>query len=53
MMGRIQEVYRLPLMPVVPKTRAYLEQLAGELGLLEPVAVGKQSADELTVSNKK
>ncbi len=54
MMGRIQEVYRLPLMPVVPKTRAYLEQLAGELGLLEPVAAGKHSAGELTsVSTRK
>jgi 4-hydroxy-tetrahydrodipicolinate synthase len=35
MMGRIEEVYRLPLMPVEPKTRARLEKLAGELGLVE------------------
>lgn len=33
-MGRIAEVYRLPLMPVEPTTRARLERLAGELGLL-------------------
>jgi 4-hydroxy-tetrahydrodipicolinate synthase len=34
MMGRIGENYRLPLVPVSPGTRAYLERLAGELGLL-------------------
>ncbi len=34
MMGRIQEVYRLPMLPVLPPTRAHLEKLAEELGLL-------------------
>jgi 4-hydroxy-tetrahydrodipicolinate synthase len=34
MMGRTQEIYRLPIMPVTPATRTYLERLAGELGLL-------------------
>ncbi len=34
MMGRIGEVYRLPMLPVSPGTRARLEELAGELGLL-------------------
>jgi len=34
MMGRIGEQYRLPLVPVQPTTRAYLERMAGELGLL-------------------
>jgi 4-hydroxy-tetrahydrodipicolinate synthase len=34
MMGRIHEIYRLPLMPVEAKTRTRLEQLAGDLGLL-------------------
>jgi 4-hydroxy-tetrahydrodipicolinate synthase len=34
MMGRIQEVYRLPIVPVSPATRARLERLVGELGLL-------------------
>ena len=33
MMGHIQEVYRLPMLPVLPATRAYLERLTGELGL--------------------
>ncbi|HTU51090.1 MAG TPA: 4-hydroxy-tetrahydrodipicolinate synthase [Acidobacteriaceae bacterium] len=41
LMGRIQEEYRLPMMPVVPKTKAHLEKLVHELGLLEPVAAGK------------
>lgn len=36
MMGRIEEIYRLPLMPVEPPTQARLEHLAGELGLLAP-----------------
>ncbi|MGA7524773.1 MAG: 4-hydroxy-tetrahydrodipicolinate synthase [Acidobacteriaceae bacterium] len=34
MMGRIGEHYRLPMVPVAPGTRAALERLAGELGLL-------------------
>jgi 4-hydroxy-tetrahydrodipicolinate synthase len=35
MMGRIEEVLRLPMLPVKPETRAKLEKLATELGLLE------------------
>ena len=34
MMGRIGETSRLPLVPVQPTTRAFLERMAGELGLL-------------------
>jgi 4-hydroxy-tetrahydrodipicolinate synthase len=34
MMGRIEEQYRLPMVPVSPGTRAFLERMAGELGLL-------------------
>jgi|SRR5579862_3550074 len=34
MMGKIGENYRLPLLPVSAGTRARLEKLAGELGLL-------------------
>jgi 4-hydroxy-tetrahydrodipicolinate synthase len=34
MMGRIGEVYRLPMVPVAAATRRNLERLAGELGLL-------------------
>lgn len=35
MMGRIQESYRLPMLPVRPATRATLEQIAYGLGLVE------------------
>lgn len=34
MMGRIEEIYRLPITPVSPATRSRLERLIGELGLL-------------------
>lgn len=34
MMGRIEDYYRLPIVPVSGATRARLERLAGELGLL-------------------
>ena len=34
MMGRIEEQYRLPMVPVAGTTKAFLERLAGELGLL-------------------
>ena len=35
MMGRIEEVYRLPLVPMKKDTRAKLEKVVSELGLLE------------------
>jgi 4-hydroxy-tetrahydrodipicolinate synthase len=53
LMGRIQEEYRLPMMPVIPKTRAHLERLVNELGLLETVSAGKQSADDLATASGK
>ncbi len=34
MMGRIEEVYRLPMVPVKPETRAKLEKIASQVGLL-------------------
>ncbi|HEX4065941.1 MAG TPA: 4-hydroxy-tetrahydrodipicolinate synthase [Acidobacteriaceae bacterium] len=34
MMGKLGEHYRLPMVPVSASTRAFLERLAGELGLL-------------------
>ena len=34
MMGKCGEFYRLPIVPVSPATRARLERVAGELGLL-------------------
>jgi 4-hydroxy-tetrahydrodipicolinate synthase len=35
MMGRIEEQYRLPMVPVSAGTRTFLERMASELGLLE------------------
>jgi 4-hydroxy-tetrahydrodipicolinate synthase len=37
MMGRIEEVYRLPMVPMKRETRGKLQQIAKEVGLLEPV----------------
>ncbi len=36
MMGRIEEVYRLPLVPMKKDTRGKLEKVISELGLLQP-----------------
>jgi 4-hydroxy-tetrahydrodipicolinate synthase len=38
MMGRMEENYRLPMMPVKPETKTKLEKIAEEVGLLQPVA---------------
>src|SRR6267142_5927372 len=35
MMGRIEEVLRLPMLPVKPETRSKLEKIAAEVGLLQ------------------
>jgi 4-hydroxy-tetrahydrodipicolinate synthase len=34
MMGRIEEVYRLPMVPVKNETRSKLEKIASQVGLL-------------------
>jgi 4-hydroxy-tetrahydrodipicolinate synthase len=39
MMGRVEENYRLPMVPVKKETKAKLEKIASEVGLLKPVAV--------------
>jgi len=39
MMGRIEENYRLPIVPAKRETKAKLEKIAAELGLLKAVAV--------------
>jgi 4-hydroxy-tetrahydrodipicolinate synthase len=36
MMGRIEENYRLPLVPMKKENRTKLEKVAGEVGLLQP-----------------
>lgn len=38
MMGRVDEVFRLPMVPVKRETRVKLQQIASEIGLLEQVA---------------
>jgi len=38
MMGRIEEVYRLPLVPMKKDNRARLEKIVAEAGLLQPQA---------------
>jgi len=39
MMGRIEEIYRLPMVPMKPETRARLQQIATEAGVLRSMAV--------------
>jgi 4-hydroxy-tetrahydrodipicolinate synthase len=41
MMGRIEEVYRLPLCPMKKDTRAKLEKIAADVGLLKGVLAGR------------
>jgi len=38
MMGRIEEIYRLPMVPMKRETRAKLQQIATEAGLLNGLA---------------
>ena len=42
MMGRIEEVYRLPLVPMRPEHRMQLEKVVSEVGLLQPHSVTVQ-----------
>ena len=42
MMGRIEEIYRLPLVPMRPENRAKLEKVITEVGLLQPHSVTVQ-----------
>ena len=42
MMGRIEEVYRLPLVPMRPEYRMKLEKVVSEVGLLQPHSVTVQ-----------
>ena len=42
MMGRIEEVYRLPLVPMRPENRVKLEKVVSEVGLLQPHSVTVQ-----------
>jgi 4-hydroxy-tetrahydrodipicolinate synthase len=42
MMGRIEEVYRLPMVPMRPENRMKLEKIVSEVGLLQPHSVTVQ-----------
>jgi 4-hydroxy-tetrahydrodipicolinate synthase len=42
MMGRMEEVYRLPIVPMRPENRAKLEKVVAEVGLLQPHSVTVQ-----------
>jgi 4-hydroxy-tetrahydrodipicolinate synthase len=39
MMGKVEENFRLPMLPAKKETKAKLEKIAVEAGLLKPVAV--------------
>lgn len=41
MMGKIEEVYRLPLVPMKKENRAKLERIAAEAGLLQSAGAGR------------
>jgi 4-hydroxy-tetrahydrodipicolinate synthase len=43
MMGKIEEVYRLPMVPVKPETRARLRQIATDAGLLKSTSAASDS----------
>ena len=42
MLGRMEEVYRLPMLPMRPENRAKLEKVVTEVGLLQPHSVTVQ-----------
>jgi hypothetical protein len=46
MMGKVQEIYRLPLLPMKRDTRSRLQRIAAEAGLIAKAAApSQQSAD--------
>ena len=49
MMGRIEEIYRLPLLPMKRDTRAKLQRVAAEVGLIEKPASAHSEAIEFFV----
>jgi 4-hydroxy-tetrahydrodipicolinate synthase len=42
MLGRMEEIYRLPMLPMRPENRAKLEKVVTEVGLLQPHSVTVQ-----------
>jgi len=52
MMGRIEEVYRLPLLPMRRDTRSKLQRVATEVGLIaKPAAPSPETADFFVYEN--
>jgi len=52
MLGRIEEVYRLPLLPMRRDTRSKLQKIATEVGLItKPVAPTPETADFFVYEN--
>ena len=52
MLGRIEEVYRLPLLPMRRDTRSKLQKIATEVGLVaKPVAPSPETADFFVYEN--
>jgi 4-hydroxy-tetrahydrodipicolinate synthase len=45
MMGRIEEVYRLPMLPMRRDTRSKLQKIAAEAGLISKPAAAPEAAD--------
>ena len=45
MMGRIEEVYRLPMLPMRRDTRSKLQKIAAEAGLISKPATAPEAAD--------
>jgi 4-hydroxy-tetrahydrodipicolinate synthase len=52
MMGRIEEVYRLPMLPMRRDTRSRLQKIAAEAGLIsKPAAAAAEAADFYVYEN--
>jgi 4-hydroxy-tetrahydrodipicolinate synthase len=52
MMGKIEEVYRLPMLPMRRDTRSKLQKVAGEVGLIsKPAAAAADAADFYVYEN--
>jgi 4-hydroxy-tetrahydrodipicolinate synthase len=52
MMGKIEEVYRLPMLPMRRDTRSKLQRVAAEVGLIsKPAAAAAESADFYVYEN--
>jgi 4-hydroxy-tetrahydrodipicolinate synthase len=52
MMGKVEEVYRLPMLPMRRDTRSKLQKIAAEVGLIsKPAAAAQEAADFYVYEN--